>query len=97
MKVLATVEDGKLVPNNPIRFSRRTVEIEVPDDVVENENSDQKPTKAAEPTAEGPKGQLKFEEIFTKLHANLGEGYVYVEDGRSDQERFAEALDLFRK
>lgn len=38
MKVLATVENGKLIPKRPLRFSRQTLEIEIPDDAVDQVN-----------------------------------------------------------
>jgi hypothetical protein len=99
MKILTTVEDGKLVPQKPIRFSRTTVEIEISDDVVKpvdfvpehklrrDENS------AVQRAATGS----KVDEVFKNLREQLGSDYVYIDDGGSDRERFADALDLLRK
>jgi hypothetical protein len=43
MKVLATVENGALIPEEPLRFSRSKVEIEIPDDAIDQINGAPEP------------------------------------------------------
>jgi hypothetical protein len=98
MKVLATVEDGKLIPKLPLRFSQKTLEIEIPDEAMEQVNCAFE-LSACRPDAEdvqSAEGNADLDNIFAKIRENLGPDYVYVDDGRSDPERFAEALEQLR-
>jgi hypothetical protein len=88
MKITTTVENGKLVPQQPLRFSRTKVEIDVPDDAV----MERSPKPSVE-SAGISTGNPDIDGWFARIWSHLPDGYQYQPHGLSDKELFGEALE----
>ncbi len=81
MQIRVTIKDGHIVPDRPFRFKQERFVITVEDSVVMHD--DNKPSKSFSPSVVKMMGEIE---------SVLGGNYQYVDDGKTDNERFTEAL-----
>ena len=81
MQIHVTYKNGQIVPDRPFRFKQERFVITIEDSIVVLD--DNKPSKSFSPSVV---------EMVEKVEGVLGENYQYVDDGRTDNERFTEVL-----
>lgn len=86
-------QDGRVKFLDPVRLRKTSVKVRVtiPDDAVEAKETTGQRQAEEEVEAKNP----ELAETLRAMRALLGEGYTYVNDGRTDRERFAVELEAY--
>lgn len=84
-------QDGRVKFLDPVRLRKTSVKVSVtiPDDAVETKETTGQRQAEEEVEAKTP----ELAETLRAMRALLGEGYTYVNDGRTDRGLFAEELE----
>ncbi len=88
-------QDGRMKFVDPVKLRKSSVKVSVtiPDDAVEAKETVGHRQAEEEVVVENP----ELAETLRAMQSLLGEGYAYVNDGRTDRERFAEELEAYYK
>jgi hypothetical protein len=86
-------QDGRIKFLDSVKLRKPSVKISltIPDDAVEAKEKNRQGQTEKEVEVKNP----ELAEMLRGMKTLLGEGYVYVNDGRTDQERFSGELEVY--